>query len=330
ETAKNRFSKRNAIKIAGPKLGEEPEEDDIETLCEGVMRIFHAVCVSKEGDAAEEPVPFRLMFDCKDKDGNRSRPSFRYTYDPDDAESDPDPSDYPLDPQTESFLAAIDVRDRFIDKLCLRIDDAHGRIIEQAGETKNTIKPIMDAYGVMGGMYAAGLHMQQHALALIFDTKRTDAEQKGADARHERTMRMIEKPLKIAMAQGMAFFAKTTGTPVADLADMFDEEDEDEDGDEAAPGGSADAANDGPEDDGLSDEDRENPISTICRELGNTLRGSQWFGIMDALRTKKNIAILRAVLTVQNDDVAADAGTIGYEVLTSLGSRYHRVHTGGG
>ncbi len=30
------------------------------------------------------------------------------------------------------------------------------------------------------------------------------------------------------------------------------------------------------------------------------------------------------------DDVAADAGTIGYEILTSLGSRYHRVHRGGG
>jgi alanine racemase len=30
------------------------------------------------------------------------------------------------------------------------------------------------------------------------------------------------------------------------------------------------------------------------------------------------------------DAVAAEAGTIGYEVLTSLGSRYHRVYTGGG
>jgi alanine racemase len=28
------------------------------------------------------------------------------------------------------------------------------------------------------------------------------------------------------------------------------------------------------------------------------------------------------------DDVAADAGTIGYEVLTALGSRYHRVYHG--
>ncbi|MAG99076.1 MAG: alanine racemase [Rhodospirillales bacterium] len=30
------------------------------------------------------------------------------------------------------------------------------------------------------------------------------------------------------------------------------------------------------------------------------------------------------------DQVAADAGTIAYEILTSLGSRYHRVYTGGG
>lgn len=30
------------------------------------------------------------------------------------------------------------------------------------------------------------------------------------------------------------------------------------------------------------------------------------------------------------DDVAAAAGTIGYEVLTQLGSRYHRIYTGGG
>ena len=28
------------------------------------------------------------------------------------------------------------------------------------------------------------------------------------------------------------------------------------------------------------------------------------------------------------DDVAARAGTIGYEILTSLGPRYHRVHRG--
>jgi len=29
------------------------------------------------------------------------------------------------------------------------------------------------------------------------------------------------------------------------------------------------------------------------------------------------------------DAVAAEAGTIGYEILTALGRRYHRVHTGG-
>jgi alanine racemase len=26
------------------------------------------------------------------------------------------------------------------------------------------------------------------------------------------------------------------------------------------------------------------------------------------------------------DDAAADAGTIGYEILTALGSRYHRIY----
>jgi alanine racemase len=30
------------------------------------------------------------------------------------------------------------------------------------------------------------------------------------------------------------------------------------------------------------------------------------------------------------DRIAAEAGTIGYEVLTSLGSRYHRIYSGGG
>ena len=30
------------------------------------------------------------------------------------------------------------------------------------------------------------------------------------------------------------------------------------------------------------------------------------------------------------DQVAADAGTIAYEILTSLGPRYHRVYIGGG
>ncbi|HVY56592.1 MAG TPA: alanine racemase C-terminal domain-containing protein, partial [Xanthobacteraceae bacterium] len=29
------------------------------------------------------------------------------------------------------------------------------------------------------------------------------------------------------------------------------------------------------------------------------------------------------------DDVAAWAGTIGYEILTNLGRRYHRVYRGG-
>jgi alanine racemase len=29
------------------------------------------------------------------------------------------------------------------------------------------------------------------------------------------------------------------------------------------------------------------------------------------------------------DAVAAEAGTIGYEILTSLGDRYHRVYRGG-
>ena len=30
------------------------------------------------------------------------------------------------------------------------------------------------------------------------------------------------------------------------------------------------------------------------------------------------------------DDVAADSGTIGYEILTRLGRRFRRVHVGGG
>jgi alanine racemase len=30
------------------------------------------------------------------------------------------------------------------------------------------------------------------------------------------------------------------------------------------------------------------------------------------------------------DDLAADAGTIGYEILTSLGARYRRRYVGGG
>ena len=30
------------------------------------------------------------------------------------------------------------------------------------------------------------------------------------------------------------------------------------------------------------------------------------------------------------DALAEEAGTIGYEILTSLGARYHRVYTGGG
>ncbi len=30
------------------------------------------------------------------------------------------------------------------------------------------------------------------------------------------------------------------------------------------------------------------------------------------------------------DDMASDAGTIGYEILTRLGARYHRIYTGGG
>ena len=29
------------------------------------------------------------------------------------------------------------------------------------------------------------------------------------------------------------------------------------------------------------------------------------------------------------DDIATDAGTIGYEMATGLGARYHRVYTGG-
>jgi len=30
------------------------------------------------------------------------------------------------------------------------------------------------------------------------------------------------------------------------------------------------------------------------------------------------------------DDLARDGNTIGYEILTSLGRRYHRVYNGGG
>ncbi|MBL4691010.1 MAG: hypothetical protein JKY68_06045 [Rhodospirillales bacterium] len=30
------------------------------------------------------------------------------------------------------------------------------------------------------------------------------------------------------------------------------------------------------------------------------------------------------------DHLADEAGTIGYEILTSLGNRYHRVYVGGG
>ena len=43
-----------------------------------------------------------------------------------------------------------------------------------------------------------------------------------------------------------------------------------------------------------------------------------------ALRLGAMIELIGAHYGV--DDAAADAGTIGYEMLTSLGSRYHRVY----
>ena len=46
----------------------------------------------------------------------------------------------------------------------------------------------------------------------------------------------------------------------------------------------------------------------------------------DVLARATQIELLDATHTI--DDLAADAGTIGYEVLTSLGRRYHRTYTG--
>lgn len=45
-----------------------------------------------------------------------------------------------------------------------------------------------------------------------------------------------------------------------------------------------------------------------------------------ALADASHIDLLDATHTI--DDLAADAGTIGYEILTSLGRRYHRTYTG--
>jgi alanine racemase len=46
-----------------------------------------------------------------------------------------------------------------------------------------------------------------------------------------------------------------------------------------------------------------------------------------AVKRGSLVAFLDETLTV--DDLAAHAGTIGYEILTSLGRRYHRIYKGG-
>lgn len=309
-------------KCNGFKLTKEKDNNDgyptqeLDDILQTIMCCVNAKYAERlAGDENTEEVDFRVVFEQR-HDGNRSRPTAEL-----EAYS-PDGPDMPF-AMAGMGGESNDIHDRVIenlmnlvDKLALRLDDAHVHVISMSDRTKEIFEPLTKLMAMSHANQVTGMEMQRRAMEYMYSTKRIEEEELGRDRRTEKWMEWLKKPTDTAMKQ----FGRYMRVREQRLGKDDDDDDDDDKADDAATNNSKGDANPKPKTDGANgsakkpqarpgadgptdepDADTiENPIANMAQSLGQLLTPGQW-AEGSSILTKKQFTLFAQMLESKTD-----------------------------
>ena len=280
----------NRISLSN-KGGEMPEEE-IEDICDAIMRVIAQQDLERE--ETDPPIDFKIMAEVKDKNGGRHRPTVDYRYIAEGGEDDF--TNYEEDPR----LAIIREQREYIAMLQYHLNEAHTLTREIANNNNQAIKPLMDALGWMGHFYAAGLQNQQAAMSLIYDIKKSEAEERGKTERTNKWIDFLKKPASTLAGQFMTWAAQKASGKGPSVPPPPE------------PGAEPSSAEPNIED-GMTEEQKENPVATFASAMASVFTSDQWFQLNEVL-SRKEMRVFRAVLEATTDRECVEA----YEAFSAI------------
>lgn len=305
-----RFKQINRISLQN-KSGEMPEEE-IEDICEGIMRVISQY--DQERDEDDPPIRFKLQAEIRDKNGNRHRPSVEYDYSPSGSADDFEGLGmYGM--QDDPRIQIIQEQRHYISDLQYHLNESHSKILEIANNNNSAMKPLMDALGHMGYYFAAGLQNQQAALSMIYDSKKAEAEEKGKAERTKQWIDFLKKPAGAMAGQFMSWASsKLHSRPPAPPPPNDDGETDEPEAHEGARDPQAQTEPTVADlEDTLTDEQKENPVATFANAVANIIEPHQWFQVTEIL-SRREMKVLRNVMEATTDAACVK----GYDAFTDL------------
>jgi hypothetical protein len=280
------------------KPGEWPENDD--EIVQQCARIIEQHW-EERGDG--DPLNYRIWCTGYTKEGKRRRPSFEHLYAGPENE-DPEQDDDDID-EEEQYTIAMVLRQQagIIDKLALRLDEAHLHIRELSTSNTQMFEPLNNLVGYAGQMYVAAMEMQKRAMFVIHDHKRQEREAEAQDRRMEKYVQIVGPALK-RLAPAFASWVKSKiagedAGPAPTVDDMQDDGDEAEDikppwEQPAKPQSEADA------DETPSAHYPDEPLADMARSLSQMLKPGDW-GTAAKRFTKAEFGAFTELLDARTD-----------------------------
>lgn len=315
ETKKQRWTKINGFKLTC-EARQQPKED-IDDVCEMVMRCiaFHYQGL-QQADDDTQGANYRVFFHRLIDDGKVARPSFEYYYDPEATSDTSSTTDF-VDEDPRDKM--IEFQQSLLDKIFLRMDEAHQHIIALSNQNSNALKPLTEMTDYMGRAWLAGTSMQTQALALVFDHKKAEAQVRADADMAKEYLGSLNKFGKVVATQLGKYVKKKLGD------DMPEEEEEtatadwdgasaqgaDDDGD-GKPAAQATSSSSGPSARAEPGKGRA-PLADYVGAIADSLTAKQWNKIADAF-TKKERSVLTTLFESETDGEAIAA----YDVLEEM------------
>jgi hypothetical protein len=268
-----------------------------------VMRCiaFHYLSLQRT-DSDPSGGNYRVFFHRIGEDDKISRPSFEYFYDPDASTDISSAENYVEEDPRDSM---IQYQQSLLDKLFLRLDEAHQHIISLANQNGAALKPLTEMTDYMGRAWLAGSAMQQQALGILFDHKRAEAEARAdAEMAKEYLTSLRGFGREVARQFGKYVNKKMGGGSESEDAEpnWDGSSAQSEDDDDTPSSGSASAAS--------SPGSGKDPLADYVGALADSISPRQWGKIADTFSKRERNA-LTTLLEAKTDAGAIEA----YEVL---------------
>lgn len=302
-----KFAKYNGFKLTQIKDNDEYPQEDVEDVCEAIMRLVNAkFAEARAVDEGLSGLDFRIVFDRR-PGGKRERPGI------DLQGYSPDGPDLPIGHgMTSSMESAageiigqtIEQLGGLVDKLMVRMDGLIGHIVNMSDQHKDMYEPLVKMMAIANQNSVIGIEQQRRALEYIYSTKRIEEEEAGKDRRAEKWMTFLKKPAETAIKQVGKFMQAKVANKGRDTDDDEDDDDDDDDSGEERttttsspkPGQGAAHRPSGPDQETI-----ENPVAAFSQALGQLLLPMQWAQAQEIL-TKKQFRIFAELLQATTDD----------------------------